>query len=120
VLATPRSHAYLAAVARLDAGLVNQVDVADVSAQILAEFGLGASVPVGLVSKCFLGEPYEVHMLSLAGQILEHFVAAQPMPQPFEGARSMAEHSAYVVIEVYSDRFVCIRTDGKTTEVGHR
>lgn len=43
---------------------------------IQEEFGTAelTSLPLGIVSKCFLGHPYEVHTLDLSGsQIIKHY-----------------------------------------------
>ncbi|HQF43748.1 MAG TPA: hypothetical protein PK073_12630 [Ignavibacteriaceae bacterium] len=82
------------------------------------EFGTAAiaSIPLGIVSKCFLGEPYEVHILDLSGtQIIEHYKTSEPMPPNFEKARALALHNSYMFIEVYTDKLVLIREDGSAT-----
>jgi hypothetical protein len=113
----PRSSGYLGAVRKLDAGTGSRIDVSDVVEYVMSEFGPSTSVPLGLVATCFLGAPYEVHVLDLAGVIVEHYKAGQTLPDPFEAARALAQHSAYLVVEVYSDRLVCIHSDGSATEV---
>jgi hypothetical protein len=84
------------------------------------EFGTAelASLPLGIVSKCFLGESYEVHILDLSGsQIINHFKAGEAMPNDFEKARSLALHNSYALIEVYTDKLILIREDGTTTKL---
>ncbi len=84
------------------------------------EFGTAdvASVPIGIVAKCFLGAPYEVHILDLtASQIINHYKTSEPMPGRFEAARSLALHDVYVFVEVYPDKLVLIRPDGSSTKV---
>jgi hypothetical protein len=84
------------------------------------EFGTAelASLPIGIVSKCFLGEQYEVHILDLsASHIIKHFKIAESMPTDFEKARALAMHNSYAFIEVYTDKLVLIREDGTTTKL---
>ncbi len=84
------------------------------------EFGTAelASLPLGIVGKCFLGEQYEVHILDLSGsQIIKHFKIAEAMPMDFEKARALAMHNSYAFIEVYTDKLVLIREDGSTTKL---
>lgn len=84
------------------------------------EFGTAelSSLPLGIVSKCFLGESYEVHILDLSGsQIIKHFKTGEAMPTDFEKARTLAMHNSYALIEVYTDKLVLIREDGSTTKL---
>jgi len=89
----------------------------EVAGRIAAEFPLGGAVPLGLLAKCYLGPPYEVHTLDLTGGIVKHYMRHEPLPDPYAGARRLAEHPAYLAIEVYLDRYVCMREDGSVTEV---
>jgi len=87
---------------------------------IKEEFGTAeiASLPLGIVSKCFLGEPYEVHILDLSGSnIIKHYKVAEAMPTNFEKARALAMHNSYAFIEVYTDKLVLIREDGTATKL---
>lgn len=84
------------------------------------EFGTAdlASLPLGIVGKCFLGDKYEVHILDLTGsQIIKHFKKGEAMPPDFEKARTLALHNAYAFIEVYTDKLVLIRPDGSTAKL---
>lgn len=69
--------------------------------------------PIGYVSRCFLGDPYEVHILNLLNQIVEHFKRGKPMPSPFEGARSLTMHKDYVFVEVYANFYIAIDGQGR-------
>jgi hypothetical protein len=87
---------------------------------IAEEYGTAevASVPLGIVAKCFLGAPFEVHILDLSGtQIVRHFKAGEEMPPSFEKARTLAMHNAYAFVEVYSDKIVLVRPDGSATKL---
>lgn len=88
------------------------MDVSTLVAAIEKEFGVAEGAPIGLVAECYLGAPYEVHVLDLAGEIVEHYHASQPLPTPFERARRLSLHKAYVAIEVYRDRLACLHADG--------
>lgn len=112
-----RSPRYAAALQRLDVGRLQGTDLSDVMDAIAAEYPIGAAQPLGLVAECFLGHPFEVHILDLVGGIVEHFETGRTMPPPFERARTLAGHPAYDVIEVYADALVCVRADGSVTEM---
>ena len=73
--------------------------------------------PLGIVAKCYLGNPYEVHVCDLAGGIVEHFKLGQPMAQLFERARSLARHSTYSFIEVYADTLRAVSEDGSVSVI---
>jgi len=88
--------------------------------EVTAEFGTAAlnNLPLGIVAKCFLGDPYEVHILDLSGEmIIEHYKIFEPMPGEFEKARTLALHDAYCFIEVYPDKLILVKDDGSTTKV---
>jgi uncharacterized protein YrrD len=73
---------------------------------------------LGIVAKCFLGHPYEVHTLDLSGsQIIKHYKTSELMEADFEKARTVAKHNAYVLIEVYKDKMILIREDGTATKL---
>lgn len=119
-LREPRSRAYLEALARLDAGTVHDTGaVEQVIAAIHAEFGdlLEVELPLTIVSKCYLGPPYEVHTLDITGGIVEHYPRGRALPGDAERARALALHPAYELIEVHSDSLHCVRADGTVTRV---
>lgn len=113
-----RSQAYRAAVSGLDAsGAHVHVDLAETRRVVGEQFPDGR-LPQGVVSRCFLGPPYEVHILDLGGWIVEHFEVGRAMPPPFESARRLALHPAYEFVEVTEQRLVAVRTDGTAVEIG--
>lgn len=114
-----RTPGYMKTLRRLDVPEAGGLDVADVAQAIEGEFGLIDTLPLGCVARCHLGPPYEVHVLDLVGRIVEHYHASAPLPAPFERARSLALDEAYVTVEVYQDRLVCLRSDGTAVEL-HR
>ena len=113
----PRSQRYLAAIQALDTGEAGGVDVSEVTAAVLDEFGPGLPRPIGLLARCYLGAPFEVHVLDLEGEIVEHYEASRPLPASYARARQLALHPAYLAIEVYPDRLVCLLEDGSAVEV---
>jgi hypothetical protein len=112
-----RSPRYRAMLAQLDTGHLQPAELAGAMEVIAAEFAPGQPSPLGLVSQCYLGPPYQVHILDLVGQIVEHYEHGKPMPHPFERARRLASHPAYLAVEVYEDVLACIRADGSVTQV---
>jgi len=116
-----RSKKYLDLIASLDSkSLTDTIGMGDLMKAIQEEFGTAelANLPLGIVSKCFLGHPYEVHTLDLSGsQILNHYKSNELMEPDFEKARTVAKHNAYVMVEVYKDKIILIREDGTATKL---
>jgi hypothetical protein len=116
-----RSKAYVAVLARLDAGThqQNQAALQSLLETIAAEFPELAidQRPLGFVSRCYLGAPYVVHICDLGSNIVEHFETYRNMPALFERARSLALHSGYVAIEVYPDKLRAIADDGSVSVI---
>lgn len=113
-----RSYAYLDAIRQLDSGgaVVSADRLRAIRDAIASEFpGDAGGWPLGWVSKCYLGVPYEVHMVDLSGQIVEHFKIGEAMPGGLERARSLAVSGLYLVIEVFADRMIAIAADGTTS-----
>jgi hypothetical protein len=117
-LREPRTRAYVECVARLDAGTLHDTGaVRQLLEEIRCEFPeLGIEdLPAGWVSRCHLGEPYEVHVLDAAGCIVQHYRRGEPLPGALESARTLALHPAYAFIEVRRDALHCVRADGTVT-----
>lgn len=74
-------------------------------------------LPLGLVGRCYLGSPFEVHICAPDGEILKHFETFRAMPPPFERARSLALHPAYAFVEIYSDTLRAVATDGSVSVI---
>ena len=92
--------------------------VAGAWAQFIADNAAsGSTMPLGIVSQCYLGLPFVVHYLDLLGNIVEHFPNNGVMPSPFEEARKLALHPAYEFVKVYKNVMVLVREDGSTTIV---
>jgi hypothetical protein len=111
-----RSARYVAAMQRLDAGAPQQraaalQDLLDAIAAEFPELTIDQR-PLGIVSKCYLGEPFEVHRCDLDGNVVEHYERHRPMPPFFERGRNLAAHGAYQLIEIYVDTVRAIAADG--------
>jgi hypothetical protein len=117
-----RSTGYLEAIRRLDAG----THVADREALKSLLEGISREFPdlsldqrpLGIVSTCYLGPPYQVHVCDLGGEIIEHYETFRPMPAPFEGARSLALHPSYAFVEVFADGCRAVSPDGAVAWIG--
>lgn len=116
-----RSKNYLDLVSGIDAKTLTDTKGLDkLIKAIQIEFGLAelSNLPLGIVSKCFLGHPYEVHILDLSGtQVVEHYKTGEPMPPDFEKARILAKHNAYAMVEVYRDKMILISEDGSAIKL---
>jgi len=68
---------------------------------------------IGILAKCYLGFPYEVHTLNFTlSSIIEHYKKGQTLPDGMEKARAMAARGVYEYIEVYTDYCCAISSDG--------
>lgn len=116
-----RSKKYMDLIAGLDAKTLTETKgMEELMKAIQEEFGTAelASLPLGIVSKCFLGHPYEVHTLDLIGnQIIKHYKNNEVMEGDFEKARTVAMHNAYAMVEVYTDKMILIREDGTASKL---
>jgi hypothetical protein len=106
--------------ARLDATTdVTPAEIQEIIDDIRREFtDRWAALPLGLVSRCYLGEPFEVHTLLPDGGILEHYRVGQRLPGQLEAGRTHSLSGLYLAVEVYDNRLVCTRTDGTTVTLG--
>jgi hypothetical protein len=112
--AAVRSTELLAAIARLDAepSRLASEQILEWIREHYAERGGGHLL--GLFGRCYLGPPYVDHVMTVTGQICEHFTAADTVPPMYGPARSLASNPAYEFVEVYSDGVtIPVRTDGR-------
>jgi hypothetical protein len=116
-----RSKTFVEAMTRLDvSGVVaNKVEVQELIDKIANEFPELAEIqlPLGIVSRCYLGEPYEVHTLSRNLEIVEHFKRGEPLPDGLEKARRLALHPAYAYIEVYTNMMCAVTESGDVSMI---
>ena len=74
---------------------------------------INSGVLIGILAKCYLGFPYEVHTLNFTlSSIIEHYKKGQTLPDGMEKARAMAARGVYEYIEVYTDYCCAISSDG--------
>lgn len=116
-----RSARYMELISALDAKtLTDTKGMVDLMNAIQEEFGTAdiANLPLGVLAKCFLGHPHEVHTLDLSGNIIiKHYKINEPLPEDFEKARILAKHNAYVFVEIYRDKIILIREDGSASKL---
>jgi hypothetical protein len=121
ILRKPRSKQYMDMMRHLDAGghVQNKRQADDILNAIRAEFPeveLGG-IFLGTVSKCYLGENYEVHSLDATGSIIEHYRQGQALPGGMEKARSIAYRGGYDFIEVYVDCCRAVSSNGSVSVI---
>lgn len=121
ILSRKRSKEYMDAIARLDAGgHVHNQNMVNALIQLIQkelpeiEIDMG---PQGIVSKCYLGAPYEVHTLDVTGQIIEHYESYRRMPGLLEKARGLAKSGSYAFIEVYPTALRAVKEDGTVATI---
>lgn len=120
-----RSSKYIEAIKSLDIGDVKmsekekkeildivKEEFSDISLNIADEANL-----IGILAQCYLGHPYEVHTLSLAGFIIKHYTINEGLPNGFEAARSLCLHPQYDFIEIYDNFMVAVSYDGSTSVI---
>ena len=118
ILRKKRSKKYMEILQTLDAGghVQNQEKVNELIEAIRQEFPevelVKAGLLIGIVSKCYLGHPYEVHILDCTLSIVEHYKKGQTLPNGMEKARALAARDMYQYIEVYTDHCCAISSDG--------
>ena len=114
-LRQPRSVGYLSALTRLDSGghVCDSQAVQQVLAALREEFpDLSIeNYPLGIVAKCYLGAPFEVHTFDFGAEIhpsniVQHYKTFETLPAPLEMARALALNPAYAFVEVYTDKLV--------------
>lgn len=121
ILNRKRSPEYIDAISRLDAGghVHNQhkvIALIEIIRQEMPEIEIDMG-PQGIVSKCYLGAPYEVHTLDVAGQIIEHYETYRKMPGMLERARGLAKNGGYEFIEVYKDSLRAVKANGTVATI---
>lgn len=118
ILRKKRSQKYMEAMRSLDAGghVHNQEKVNELINAIREEFPevelIDSGILIGIVSKCYLGRPYEVHTLDCTLSIVEHYKQGQSLPDGMEKARAIAARAVYEYIEVYKDYCCAISSNG--------
>lgn len=119
ILRKSRSKEYMEILSKLDAGghVNNQDQVDEIISKISDEFpeiNL-TGILIGVISTCYLGKPYDVHIVDLAGNIIGHYKTGESLPHGLEKARSLAINPNYKFIEVYNDCCCCVSTNGSVS-----
>ena len=121
ILREKRSPKYMSGFANLDVGghVHNQEKVKSIIDAIRQEFPMLelTNFPLGYVSICYLDDPYEVHVLSVSGEIVEHYKRGQKLPGELEKARAIALRGGYEFIEVYYDCCRAVSSDGRVSVI---
>lgn len=119
ILRKKRSQKYMEAMKSLDAGghVHNQEKVNELINVIREEFPevelIDKGMLIGILAKCYLGFPYEVHTLNFTlSSIIEHYKRGQTLPDGMEKARGIAVRGMYEYIEVYKDYCCAVSSDG--------
>lgn len=121
LLGKKRSTGYVYAMSRLDIGdpsqrLENAEDFIRMIREELPEVSLEEQ-PIGIVSKCYLGEPYEVHTLDAELAIIEHYKRYEALPAQLEHARTLANNRNYDFVEVYPTFLRAVKSDGTVATI---
>ncbi|MDE6595741.1 MAG: hypothetical protein K2K44_07015 [Oscillospiraceae bacterium] len=116
-----RSKEYMDKLCKLDTGEYNdEGGVEKILDEVRKEFPL-IEIPgdfVGYISKCWLGDDYEVHTVDFTGNIIEHFKRNQPLiPPEMEKARGLACDEHYQLIEVYTGCLRAIHENGDVSVI---
>lgn len=121
LLRKSRSKEYIDAIHKLDAGghVHNQNKVNEIIDAIRKEFPEIEirGILLGIVSVCYLGKPYEVHILDMTQEIIEHYKSGENLPGSLEKARSIAMRGGYEFIEVYSGYLRCVSSCGSVSVI---
>ena len=118
LLRKKRSKRYMEAMGALDTGghVNNQEKINELIEAIREEFPevelIKTGIFIGMVSKCFLGDPYEVHTVDFTHTIIKHYKQGEVLPDGMEKARAIAARNIYMYIEVYTDHCCAISADG--------
>ncbi|UTR12031.1 hypothetical protein MM300_06995 [Evansella sp. LMS18] len=111
-----RSHTYVEAMAKLDAGGVQckHGEVAQLIQEIKNEFPdlQPYQFPIGIIAKCYLGNEYDVHTLDTKLDIIRHYKKGEGVPTELARGKSLALHPGYEFIEVYTDTLRAVNLRG--------
>lgn len=120
-LRSKRSGAFVEAMTKLDvSGVVTSKErVQELIDQIAREFPdlTKEQLPLGIVSMCYLGEPYEVHSLDARLEIVEHYKRGEIAPNGLERGRRLAMHPSYAYIEVYTNMICAVSLSGDVSMI---
>lgn len=110
-----RSPSYVNSLTKLDAGgvMCSNAQIDELKQAIQNEFpDLNPyQYPIGIIAKCYLGNPYEVHTLDIKLDIIHHYKRGEAVPILDRG-RALALHPSYEFIEVYNDTLRAVTKNG--------
>ena len=118
ILRKKRSKKYIDIFHKLDTGgnISNEEKIREIKNIIEEEFSEidfnSIGMLLGVISVCYLGEPYEVHTLDFTGNIITHYKKNESLPSIMEGARNLALRGGYKFIEIYSDCYRAVSSNG--------
>ncbi|MBB1634375.1 hypothetical protein [Cupriavidus sp. UME77] len=116
-----RSASYMEAIQRLDAGAhVHDRGAVDALVAAICEELPDITIdqqPVGIVARCHLGPPYEVHTLDRQGNIIQHYKTFESLPPLLAKGRALAVHAQYAFVEIYTDKVIAVTAAGDTSIV---
>lgn len=116
VLRQRRTKTYIETFTKLDAGekTCHQHNIDQLIDMIRSEFPdlEPYQFPLGIIARCYLGNPYEVHTLDITLEIIQHYKKGEVLPQLMDRARRLAVHPSYEFIEIYSDTLRAISPNG--------
>ena len=114
----PRSAAYIHWLRSLDqCAAAGSTGLGPLVVAVAAEFmRAGCRPPQSIAARCFLGVPFEVHVLDVFHGILDHYQTFCLMPVPFEPARSLALDESVAAVEIYSDCCICVGDEGRVLD----
>lgn len=120
-LRSGRSNDFVEAMTKLDvSGVVaTKEKVQELIDQIASELPELAQdqLPLGIVSKCYLGNPYEVHTLDARLQIIDHYKRGEVLTNDMEKARRLAMHPGYAYVEVYTNMICAVSKSGEVSMI---
>ncbi|MFD1705161.1 hypothetical protein ACFSCZ_00155 [Siminovitchia sediminis] len=116
-----RSKAYIEAVTQLDAGGITttQSKKEELLNAIKNEFPdlEPYQYPLGIIAKCYLGHPFEVHTLDISLDIIRHYKQGESLPNQMDRGRSLALHPSYEFIEIFSDTLRAVGKSGNVSVI---
>ncbi|MED3997540.1 hypothetical protein P4647_23390 [Peribacillus frigoritolerans] len=116
-----RSQEYVQAMTKLDTGGVtySKSSIDELLQAIHNEFPElePYQYPVGIIAKCYLGHPFEVHTLDLKLDIINHYKKGEAMPQLLDRGRGLALHPSYEFIEIFSDSLRAVTNNGDVSVI---
>lgn len=116
-----RSPRYISAMATLDAGahVENRAGLQQLVDALRQEFPevAPADLPEGILARCHLGLPFDVHSLDCAGGIVTHYKMHEPLPSALASARALALHPSYAFVEIYTRSLRAVRATGEVVTI---